>query len=93
MEFVQFARAVGPIPDSVIKEMDVFAEENDFPTVGPAVGGWLSLLLRVSNAQSVFEFGSGFGYSAYWFARELPSNGEIVLTDRHGPARRPTRLL
>jgi predicted O-methyltransferase YrrM len=28
-----------------------------------------------------FEFGSGFGYSAYWFARALPDDGAVVLTD------------
>lgn len=27
----------------------------------------------------MFEFGSGFGYSAYWFARSLPEDGELVL--------------
>ncbi|UPM42175.1 O-methyltransferase [Halocatena salina] len=77
----RFATAVGPEPDEVIEEMDAHAEERDFPHVGPAVGGWLSLLVRTTGAESVFEFGSGFGYSAYWFARELPSDGEVVLTD------------
>ncbi|RRJ27822.1 O-methyltransferase [Halocatena pleomorpha] len=77
----RFATAIGPQPDEVISEMDAHAEEQNFPHVGPAVGGWLSLLVRTTGAKSVFEFGSGFGYSAYWFARELPSDGEIVLTD------------
>lgn len=78
----QFATSIGPTTDSVIDEMDAYADEQGFPTVGPDVGGWLSLLARIVGAQSVFEFGSGFGYSAYWFARELPSDGEIVLTER-----------
>jgi predicted O-methyltransferase YrrM len=33
------------------------------------------------NARRIFEFGSGFGYSAYWFARALPEDGEVVLTE------------
>jgi predicted O-methyltransferase YrrM len=33
------------------------------------------------DARRVFEFGSGFGYSAYWFAGALPEDGEIVLTE------------
>lgn len=77
----QFATAVGPAPDDVIDEMNGHADERGFPIVGSAVGGWLSLLARMTDAKSVFEFGSGFGYSAYWFARELPSDGEVVLTD------------
>jgi caffeoyl-CoA O-methyltransferase len=77
----QFARAIGST-DDVIDDMDAYADEQGFPTVGPEVGGWLSLLARMSGARSVFEFGSGFGYSAYWFAQALPNDGEIVLTER-----------
>ena len=75
------AEAVGPEPDELVEEMDTRAEREGFPTVGPAVGGWLALLARVVDARRVFEFGSGFGYSAHWFARELPADGEVVLTE------------
>jgi len=77
----EFARAVGPQPDTVIEEMDAQADTEGFPTVGPEVGGWLQLLARMVDARRVFEFGSGFGYSAYWFARALPDDGEVVLTE------------
>jgi predicted O-methyltransferase YrrM len=76
-----FAAAVGPEPDDVLREMDKRADETGFPTVGPAVGGWLQQLVGLVDARRVFEFGSGFGYSAYWFARGLPDEGEIVLTE------------
>lgn len=76
-----FAATVGPQPDDVLREMDARAEETGFPTVGPAVGGWLYLLARLVDARRIFEFGSGFGYSAYWFARALPDDGEVVLTE------------
>ena len=75
------ARAVGPEPDEILREMDDHAASEGFPTVGPEVGGWLTLLTRLSDARRVFEFGSGFGYSAYWFARALPPDGEFVLTE------------
>lgn len=75
------ATAVGPEPDEIIRKMDERAERDGFPTVGPEVGGWLSLLARAVGAERIFEFGSGFGYSAYWFARGLGSDGEIVLTE------------
>ena len=76
-----YGRAIGPEPDDVIAEMDEKADRKGFPTVGPAIGGWLSMLARLVDARRVFEFGSGYGYSAYWFARELPADGEIVLTE------------
>ena len=76
-----YATAVGPESDDVIAEMGAQAERESFPYVGPAVGGWLAMFARFSDAERVFEFGSGFGYSAYWFARELPAGGEVVLTE------------
>lgn len=75
------ATAIAPEPDQVIERMHDRAERDSFPHVGPAVGGWLALLARTVDARRVFEFGSGFGYSAYWIARELPADGEVVLTE------------
>jgi len=80
-DVTRFAHAIGPQPDEVLKEMDEYGAEIGFPTVGPAVGGWLATLCRLVDAERVFEFGSGFGYSAYWFARALPPAGEVVLTE------------
>ncbi len=80
-ELEAYAASIGPDPDSVLEEMDTHAEAIGFPTVGPAVGGWLYMLTKLVDAERIFEFGSGFGYSAYWFARALPEHGEIVLTE------------
>ncbi|WP_435195261.1 O-methyltransferase [Natronomonas sp. EA1] len=77
----RFARTIGPEPDDIIEEMDARADQSGFPTVGPEVGGWLRLCCRLAGAKRVFEFGSGFGYSAYWMAPALPEDGELVLTE------------
>jgi len=77
----RFARHVGPEPNDVLAEMERYAEREGFPIVGPAVGGWLCQLARLVGAERVFEFGSGYGYSACWFARAVPADGEIVLTE------------
>jgi predicted O-methyltransferase YrrM len=77
----QFARSLAAEPDEIIAEMDERADREGFPTVGPAVGAWLRLLARLTDAERVFEFGSGFGYSAYWMAPALPADGELILTE------------
>jgi caffeoyl-CoA O-methyltransferase len=77
----RLAGLIGPQPDAVLERMDAQARAESFPTVGPAVGGWLSTLARLVDARRIFEFGSGFGYSAYWFARALPPDGTVVLTE------------
>ncbi|ADJ15405.1 O-methyltransferase [Halalkalicoccus jeotgali] len=80
-DVLRFVRAAGPQPDDVLEEMDAYAEDEGFPHVGPEVGGFLRLTARLAGARSVFEFGSGYGYSAYWFAKALPEDGEVVLTE------------
>ncbi|MXV63295.1 methyltransferase domain-containing protein [Natronorubrum sp. JWXQ-INN-674] len=80
-EITRFVRAVGPSPDETLREMDEFAEAEGFPHVGPEVGAFLRFVARMSDAERIFEFGSGYGYSAYWMAEALPDDGEIVLTE------------
>jgi predicted O-methyltransferase YrrM len=79
-EIQELAGLIGPEPDEVIEAMEDHADAEGFPTVGPEVGTWLSVLAQTTDAERIFEFGSGFGYSAYWFARGM-NEGEIVLTE------------
>ena len=67
--------------DPVLLEMERVAAERNFPIVNRIVGVTLETLARSIGAQRVFELGSGYGYSAYWFARAVGPNGEVYLTD------------
>jgi predicted O-methyltransferase YrrM len=69
-------------PDPVEAEMRRYADERDgFPVVGPTLGRLLSQLSQLVHARRIFEVGSGFGYSAFWFARAMDSGGTVTLTD------------
>ena len=48
---------------------------------GYVVGRLLHLLTRAIGARRVIELGSGFGYSALWFARAVGAGGRVVLTE------------
>ena len=67
--------------DPVRATMEGLARQRRFPIVGPLVGQLLLLLTRLVSARRVLELGSGFGYSALWFARGLPDDGEVILTE------------
>ena len=67
--------------DPHILEMERIAGERDFPIVDRLVGRLLFLLAKMMKPRLVVELGSGFGYSAYWFARAI-DDGKVVLTDR-----------
>ncbi|MDR5672987.1 class I SAM-dependent methyltransferase [Halalkaliarchaeum sp. AArc-GB] len=64
-----FLRATAPEPTPLQREMAGTATELSFPIVGPVAGGVLAQVTRLTGADRVFEFGSGFGYSATWFVR------------------------
>jgi predicted O-methyltransferase YrrM len=67
--------------DPVLVDMEARAKEHDFPIVGRATGRYLELAARSVRARRVIELGSGYGYSAYWFARAVGEGGEVVCTD------------
>jgi caffeoyl-CoA O-methyltransferase len=66
-------------------EHEIAAEMEDaaggFPIVGRVVGVTLEVLARTVGARRVLELGSGFGYSAYWFARAVGPSGEVHMSD------------
>jgi predicted O-methyltransferase YrrM len=61
--------------------MEAEARDRGFPIIGRLVGTTVELLARSIGARRVFELGSGFGYSAYWFARAVGPDGEVHCTD------------
>jgi caffeoyl-CoA O-methyltransferase len=72
----------GPPADEPVRvAMERLAAERGFPIVGPHVGRLLSILARTLGARRVLELGSGFGYSAYWFARAVGEGGEVHCTE------------
>lgn len=59
--------------------MEGLARERQFPIIGPLVGTLCYLLARSIGAKRILELGSGFGYSAYWFAK---AGAHVTLTER-----------
>jgi predicted O-methyltransferase YrrM len=77
--------------EPVLLEMEAEGKERGFPIIGRLVGVTVELLARSLGAKRVFELGSGFGYSAYWFARAVGPGGEVHGTDGD-PANEPKAL-
>ncbi|MBI3170722.1 MAG: O-methyltransferase, partial [Chloroflexi bacterium] len=60
-----------PPREAELMEMEAYAEKNGFPIIGPACGHYCYQLARMIKATSVFELGSGYGYSTAWFAKAV----------------------
>jgi len=65
----------------VAQEMERLAKERRFPIVGPLVGRLLLQQAALLKAKRVLELGSGYGYSALWFAMAVGEGGTVVCTE------------
>ncbi|HXJ65610.1 MAG TPA: O-methyltransferase [Actinomycetota bacterium] len=67
--------------EPVLLEMEAEAAERGFPIINRLCGVTIELLARSIGAKRVFELGSGYGYSGYWFSRAVGPDGVLHLTD------------
>lgn len=71
---------LGTERESVLMEMEEYAKERDFPIIGPLIGQLLNQYAQLIDAKRILELGSGYGYSAIYFAKAVPQ-AEIICTD------------
>ncbi len=64
-----------PTRPAEMQVMEDYAEKIHFPIIGPVCGYLCYQVARMINAHSVYEMGSGYGYSTAWFARAVKENG------------------
>lgn len=75
----EYLNALTPERESEMLAMEKYAEEHNFPIIGPAAGYTCYQLTRLIGAKAIFELGSGYGYSTAWFARGVRENGGGVV--------------
>jgi predicted O-methyltransferase YrrM len=75
----EYLASLVPPREPELRKMEEIAEKHDFPIIGPACGFYCYQLARMINAKSVFELGSGYGYSTAWFTKAVKENGGGVV--------------
>lgn len=70
-----------PTQDALQNAMEASGQKRGFPIIGPLVGRLCYQWALGIGARSVFEMGSGFGYSTLHFARAVGPKGRVVHTD------------
>ncbi|MBI1793732.1 MAG: O-methyltransferase [Chloroflexi bacterium] len=75
----EFLTSLVPPREAELQEMEKYAEKTDFPIIGPAAGYMCYQIARMIGAKSVFEMGSGYGYSTAWFVKAVKDNGGGVV--------------
>jgi caffeoyl-CoA O-methyltransferase len=77
----RYLEKITPERDQVLAQMEESAAKTQFPIIGPLVGRVLAQLTIMSGAKRILELGSGFGYSAYWFAKAVGKDGSVICTE------------
>lgn len=72
---------VGNTDHPVLLEMEALAKQKGFPIINRLVGIFLEMQAKMIDARRIFEFGSGYGYSAFWFARAIGVDGQVICSD------------
>lgn len=67
--------SLAPERPEEMRKMEAHAAEHGFPIIGPAAGHLCYLFAKMCGARTVFELGSGYGYSTAWFAKAVDENG------------------
>jgi caffeoyl-CoA O-methyltransferase len=75
----EYLASLVPPRERELQKMEKYAEENNFPIIGPVCGYYCYQLAHMTNAKSIFELGSGYGYSTAWFAKAVKENGGGVV--------------
>jgi caffeoyl-CoA O-methyltransferase len=65
----------------IFEEMHARAARHPFPIVGPEVGRFFHQLARLRRPKRILELGSGWGYSAIWWALGAGPDVEIDCTE------------
>ena len=77
----KYLTGLTPADDKILNEMQELGKERNFPIIGPLVGRLLYLITQAVKARRVFEMGSGFGYSSYWFAKAVGEGGDVIFSE------------
>lgn len=79
-EITKYLENTLPEEHPILIEMGDYGRAQGFPIIGAQGGRLLHFLARTIHAKTVLELGSGFGYSAMWFALAL-EGGKVVMTE------------
>lgn len=69
------------VPAVLAEMQDEAVQRGGFPIVGPEVGRFFLQLARLRRPRRILELGSGYGYSAIWWALGAGPDAEIHCTE------------
>ncbi|MBD64413.1 MAG: hypothetical protein CME62_04355 [Halobacteriovoraceae bacterium] len=68
--------------DPLLTQLNTLKVKLNFPAVTDDVGSLLGFLVQLIKPEVIFEMGSGYGHSAYWYREASPFIKNIYLTEK-----------
>src|SRR5215475_12233356 len=75
----EYLTSLVPERPTELQRMEAYAQQHNFPIIGPVAGQLCYQIALMTGARRVFELGSGYGYSTAWFAKAVQENGGGVV--------------
>ena len=66
----------------LFKELNTRKKELNFPAIENNIGQFISFMCSFWTPKTIFEMGSGYGHSAFWFLRKSCHLQKIILTEK-----------
>ena len=70
-----------PKRDSLLAEMERYADQQRVPIADPEVATFLEITVRAIRAKRILEVGTAIGYADIFMARAMPLDGRVVTID------------
>lgn len=80
----EYIRQVLPASEGLLREMEIYAEENHVPIVHKEVATLLQVLIKSTNVKNVLEVGTAIGYSSILFCEAMGEDGHVTTIERNG---------
>ncbi len=73
------------IPDNIdiLKEMEIYAEENNVPIITKDVAELLKVLIKLKAPKTILEVGTAIGYSSILMAKYMENDYKILTVERN----------
>lgn len=67
---------------SLYQDLKKLESKYHFPAIRDDIGSFINFLFQFSKPKRIFEFGSGYGQSAFWYLMNSTSIEKIILTEK-----------
>lgn len=80
-DLLRYLETTHPAPNPLLLELEQHGRKEGIPIVSRETGRFLSVLVRMMQANRILEIGTAFGYSTLWMALAQPPVGKIWTID------------